>query len=55
MEILVFDAETNIRIVENFINDLCSEELKPQARSLLEQQDFGALESLMQPFYNTPV
>lgn len=55
MEILIFDAETNVRVVENFINDLCSEELKPQVREKLEQQDWSALESLMLPFYNTPV
>lgn len=55
MSIAWFDSDTNVKIVEAFINDLCSEELKPQVRTLLEQQDWPAIEALMVPFYNTPV
>ena len=54
MSIAWFDFDTNVKIVEAFINDLCTEELKPQVRALLEQQDWSGLEKLMAPFYNTP-
>lgn len=54
MQLLINDRDANRSIVESFLREICSEELKPQINELLsaEDPDWGALELLMAPFYN---
>ena len=56
MEILnAWDSSVYDYVIESFLNELCPEELKTQVQALHQAKDWEALDTLMIPFYNTPV
>ena len=46
------DEWTKTQITEAFIRDFGSDEDKAQARTLLDAQDWAALDALMAPYHN---